>query len=381
MMSEEQKNEVKTEVAIHGDVLETIFSHVPLIDLLPASSVSKSWNAAVFSSLRRLNKPKPWLVAHTQSIRAPHTITAFAYDPRSNIWLQINQKLPTQLLSTLRSSNSSLLYVLTPSKLSISTDPFHLTWHQVDAPSVWRADPIVDLVGHRIIFAGGACDFEDDPLAVEIYDVNTRTWERSESMPATLKDSAASTWLSVAANTKKMFMMEQLTGLTHFFNLKSKIWSAPYDLRPDRSIYFSVIGFHGHSLIMVGLLGDAEDVNDVKVWEINGESLEYCKEIGVMPKDLVDKLKGEGTSLSSIRVSSMAGFFYIYNPGEPGELVALEVGGEGKCRWGSLKNAAVSDRSRVAERMVITCSDVGLGDLGRAVGSGNGTQFEECGGE
>lgn len=228
------------------------------------------------------------------------------------------------------------------------------------------------MVGPRIVVAGGACDFEDDPLAVEIYDISTRTWERTESMPATLKDSASSTWLSIAANTRTVFMMEQASGVTHSFNPDSKTWYGPFDLRPDRSIYFSVITCVGDNLIMLGLLGDAEDVNYVKLWELNGESLEFGKEIGVMPTELVEKLKGEGTSLNSVRVSCMGGFFYIYNPGEPGELVALEVGEEGWCRWGSLKNAAVSDRSRVAERVVLTCSDVGLGEIAKLVGSGNG---------
>ncbi|XVE75010.1 hypothetical protein DITRI_Ditri12bG0063200 [Diplodiscus trichospermus] len=168
--------------------------------------------------------------------------------------------------------------------------------------------------------------------------------------------------------------MDQIFGVTHSYDPNSKIWSGPYDLRPDRTIYFSVIGLHGDSLIIVGLLGDSENLNDVKVWELNGELLDCCKEIGAMPKELLQRLKREETSFSSIKViSSKADFFYIYNPGEPGELVVLEVDGEGLCRWGSVKNAAVSDGSRVAERMVLTCSDVGLGDLGRAVGSGNGT--------
>ncbi|XWS34764.1 hypothetical protein CRYUN_Cryun21dG0065500 [Craigia yunnanensis] len=336
MMPEQQKIEVETQVAIHGDVLETIFSHIPLIHLLPASTVSNSWNAAVFSSLRCFNKPKPWLFVHTQSIHAPHATTAFAYDPRSSIWLKIHQKLPTRHVSALRSSDSKLLYALTPSKFSFSIDRFRLTWHHANPPAVWRTDPVVAVVGNRIIVAGGACDFEDDPLAVELYDINAHV------------------------------------GVTHSFNPNSKIWSGPYELRPDRSIYCSVIGFHGDNLIMVGLLGDSENVNGVKVWELNRESFEYSKEIGVMPKELVEKLKGEGTSFSSIRVSSVADFFYIYNPGEPGELVVLEVGGEGLCRWGSLRNAAVNDCSRVADRVLLTCSDVGLGDLGRALGSGNG---------
>ncbi|EOY00538.1 hypothetical protein QUC31_014233 [Theobroma cacao] len=374
MMTEEHKVEAETEaqVAIHPDVWETIFSYLPLINLLPASRVSKSWNAAAFSSLR-FNKTKPWLIVHTQNIRAPHATTAFAYDPRSEVWLQIHQNLPTRHVSALRSSNSTLLYVLIPSKFSFSIDPFHLTWRHVKPPAVWRTDPVVALVGHRIVVAGGACDFEDDPLAVEIYDINTRTWEKSESMPATLKGSAASTWLSVAANTKTMYVMQKMSGVTHSFNPSSKIWSGPYNLRPDRNIYFSVIRFRVDSLIMLGLLGDPENPNGMKVWELSGESLEFCKEIGMMPKELVEKLKGEGPSFSSVIVNSMADIFCIYNPEEPEELVVFEVGHKGLCRWGSLKNAAVSDRGMVAERMVLTCSDVGLGDLGRAVWSGQGS--------
>ncbi|KAL4302588.1 hypothetical protein GQ457_10G025750 [Hibiscus cannabinus] len=367
--AEEELNEVG--VALHGDVLEIIFSHVPLHLLLPACLVSKSWNAAVFSSLRRLFKPKPWLLVHTQSIHRPRCTTAFAYDPRSDIWLRINRKLPPEHVSALSSASSTLLYALNPSRFSFSIDPLHLTWYHANPPSVWRVDPIVAVVGERIVVAGGAWEFEDDPLAVEIYDINNRTWERTESMPATLKDSAASTWLSVAANTKTIFMTEQMSGVTHSFNPDSRTWCGPFDLRPDRNIYFSVIAFHGSSLIMLALLGDPGNTTDVKVWELTGESLELSKEIGVMPEELTEKLKGEDTGFSSIIVNSIAGFFYMYNPGQPGELAVLEIGDEGRCWWGSVKNAAVSDRNRVAERVVLTCSDVGLGDIGRAVASGN----------
>ncbi|KAF2292771.1 hypothetical protein GH714_028089 [Hevea brasiliensis] len=93
--------------------------------------------------------------------------------------------------------------MLSPSKFSFSFDPLHLTWHNVDSPLVWRTDPIVAVVGHRVIVAGGACDFEDDPLAVEMYDLKTRTWDTCESLPAHFKDSAASTWLSMQSQITK----------------------------------------------------------------------------------------------------------------------------------------------------------------------------------
>ncbi|KAL6987642.1 hypothetical protein U1Q18_013389 [Sarracenia purpurea var. burkii] len=73
------------------------------------------------------------------------------------------------------SSHFNLLYMLSPSKLSFSLNLLHLTWHHVEAPLVWRVDPIVVAIGRCVVVAGGTYDFEDDPLAVEIYDVESRT--------------------------------------------------------------------------------------------------------------------------------------------------------------------------------------------------------------
>ena len=78
------------EAPIHGDILEAIFSHVPLIHLVPASHVSNSWKRAVSSSLAHVRPIKPWLIVLTQSLRASHVTTLHAYDPRSHVWLQIN---------------------------------------------------------------------------------------------------------------------------------------------------------------------------------------------------------------------------------------------------------------------------------------------------
>ncbi|XP_031277055.1 F-box/kelch-repeat protein At1g23390 [Pistacia vera] len=353
------------EAPIHGDILQAIFSHVPLIDLVPASHVSTAWNRAVFSSLRHFNKIKPWLIVHTQRARSPHVTTTHAYDPRSNLWIKINQP-SIDYVAALRSSHSTLLYMLAPSKLLFSLDPLNLTWHHVDAPPVWRKDPIVAMVGHYVIIAGGACNFEDSPLAVDMYNVETRAWESCENMPAILKDSAASTWLSVAVNSDKFFVAEKFSGLTYSFNPQTKSWYGPYDLRPaGQNILFSVIAFAGNRLILVGLTGFAGNVQSVKVWEVKGEWLEECKEIGEMPQPLVGKLKGS-CCLASIEATAMEDVVYIHNPSNPEELVRLEMD-EGNCEWGSIKNVVVNDGSRIMDRFVFSCSSVGMGDLCRAL--------------
>lgn len=367
-MAEEDQQQEETQTPIHGDLLEAVLSHVPLIDLLPAYYVSKSWKRAVSSSLRHVNTIKPWLIVHAQTTRSPYSITTHAYDPRSRVWIEIHRP-SVSFISSLRSSHSRLLYMLSPSKFAFSSDPLHHTWHHADPPLVWRMDPIVAQVGHRIVVAGGACDFEDDPLAVEVYDQRSRAWERCDSMPATLKGSASSTWLSVAVDGDKVYVTERCSGGTYAFDPNSKTWFGPFDLRPDPSGFCWAIGYAGGSMILVGLLGNAEDVKSVKMWEVRGEPL-GCKEMGEMPKNLVEIFKSDSFSVSSIAVAAMGDFVYLHDPSEPREVIQCEIV-NGMCRWGSVRNAVVNDKTRMQQRMVLSCADVSIGDLRTALAMGN----------
>ncbi|KAK0573305.1 hypothetical protein LWI29_006135 [Acer saccharum] len=376
MAKETKKTENQQEDTneIYGDMLESIFSHVPLTDLVPASHVSKAWNRAVFSSLRHFNKVKPWLMVHTQRKRPPHVKTTLAYDPRSRVWIEIRQP-PVGHVSELRSSHSTLLYMLSPTRLSFSSDPLNLTWHHVDVPLSWRTDPIVAAAGDCIVLAGGACDFEDDPLAVEIYNLRNRTWERCENMPAILKDSAAATWLSVAASRSKIYVSEKYSGLTYSFDPETKTWRGPYNLRPDPNMFFSTIAFSDDNrLILVGLTGVPESVSSVKVWEVKGESLEELREIGEMPEEVVEKLKGnKSCEVSSVTVTSAGDTLYIHNNSNPEEIAVCEIVEDGVCEWSSLKNVLVNDETQVMDRLVFTSSRVSMADLQRALTRENTT--------
>ncbi|CAK9182764.1 unnamed protein product [Ilex paraguariensis] len=369
MVEEEEELQLQEQEApIYGDILESILSHVPLIDLVPVSRVSISWNRAVFPSLI-FNPLKPWLVVHTQSTRSPYKTTTHAYDPRSHVWMEVSQP-SIKYVSALRSSHSNFLYMLSPSKLAFSFDPLNLTWHHVGPPLVWRTDPIVAIVGDKIIVAGGTCDFEDDPLAVEIYDVVANSWDTCESMPFVLRDSAASTWLSVAADNQRLFVTEKYSGTTHVFNPNSKTWYGPYDLRPDHLISYSIIGFSAGHLILIGLIGDVERVERVKVWEVNSDNF-GCEEITEMPSPLVEKLKRENFHVSSINVCMAGNFLYIYNASEVEEVFVCEFEErESGCRWGCVGNVVGNERNCM-ERMVFTCSEVGIDDLQRAMRSEN----------
>ncbi|KAK4263170.1 hypothetical protein QN277_028625 [Acacia crassicarpa] len=358
------------EAPIHGDVLESILSHVPLIDLVSVLQVSKSWNLAVSSSLAHLNRIKPWLMVYTHNRRAPHVITTHAYDHRSRAWLEIcepsSSVRPT--VASLRSSNSSLLYMLSSAAFAFSLDPIHLTWRHADAPRVCRTDPIVALVGHHIVVAGGACDFEDDPLAVEMYDLGKRTWEPCQSMPAILKGSSTSTWLSVAVEGHRMHVTQKISGETHSFDTHTNTWQGPYDLRPDQSVYSSITGTLRDRVILAGLIGEAEDLKGVKLWEVKGEfgsesgsSELRLEEMCEMPEEMVKKLKGEGGWVSSISMSTTGDSVYLYNPSEPEWVIAGEMV-DGIWKWESVENEAVSDGGRL-QRMVVGVGEVRMEDL------------------
>lgn len=368
LVKEEEEEE---EAPIYGDILEAVLSHVPLTDLVAASQVSRNWNKAVYSSLRHVNSAKPWLIVHVQSTRC-HAATSHAYDPRSAVWVQLLQPTTTttaaatiKYVSALRSSHSTFLYMLSPSQFAFSSDPLRLTWHHARAPPlIWRTDPIVALVGDRVVVAGGACDYEDDPLAVEIYDLRTRAWDTCESMPAILKDSAASTSMSIAVHGGEMYVTEKCSGLTYSFDPESKAWRGPYNFRPDQGVFSTAVGFADGNLIVVGLLGNSESVKGVKMWKVRGESME-CKEIGEMPKELVEKFIGESSCVPSVAVVAVGSFVFLHNPTDPGEVIQCEIV-DGECRWGSVRNAVANDGTRM-QRMVIGCSHVDIGDLQKAM--------------
>ncbi|KAI3452707.1 hypothetical protein Pfo_009371 [Paulownia fortunei] len=355
------------EVEIHGDVLDTILSHVPIVDLVAASRVSKWWCHAVSSSLHHHNPPKPWLILHTQATRFPYATTAHAYDPRSNIWIKICRPL-IKYISALKSSHSNFLYMLSPSKFSFSLDPLNSDWCSVNPPLVWRTDPIVARVGDSVIIAGGACDFEDDPLAVEIYNLKTRAWCTCESMPGNLKDSAASPWISIATTTEKLIVADKQSGVTHWFDPETKSWSEPVVLNPGQPVSSYHIGCSNNSLILIGVCR-IENVERLKVWRV-GEKDFLFEEIGEMPQEFVTKLKSKSFGNSSIDIRVAGNIVYVYNTWEAEEVVACELMPGGGCWWSSVRNM-VEREGMIAERLVFSCSEVGIEELQRAMSMKN----------
>ncbi|RZC73053.1 hypothetical protein C5167_048532 [Papaver somniferum] len=364
--AENQENGEET--PFHGDLLDKIISLIPTIHLVPSFYVSKSWQRAVFSCLANSSRAKPWLIINVQSRRSLSSTTTHAYDPSSNVWIEITGPSTVAYTSPLRASHSDTLYMLSPSKFSFSSDLLHELWLDVVGPRVWRTDPVVAIVGSCIVVAGGTCDFEDDPLTVEIYDTASPGWFTCQPIPNIPKDSAASTWLSVAVSDHKMYLLEKHSGTFCSFDTNTKTWSGAsgsFDLRPDPAIYFSVIGFAGGRLILVGLMGDPENVESLRIWEVNCDSF-YCEEIGKMPWEMLDTLKNENSTLLPIDISAAENFIYVYSSSEPRNIFFCDLSVRVcQCQWGSVRCTFLNDRV-LMDRFVFTCSRVSLDNLRKA---------------
>ncbi|CAH2080086.1 unnamed protein product [Thlaspi arvense] len=376
-MMENRKNDGvigEEECSIDGDILASILSNLPLLDLYSACQVSKSWNRAVFFSLRNL-KTMPWLLVYTQRIMPPFIMAAMAYDPKSDEWIELKTASRVKHLSVYGSSHSTLLYSLSPKRFSFSVDAFHLNWRHVAPTRVWRVDPIVAVVGRSLIVAGGVWQFADDKLAVELLDLDIESggvWERCESMPGSLLGSPSSTWLSVAVNSEKLYVTEKRSGVACCFDPETRSWTELLDFSPgDCKLYSREIGFAGNRLIMAGITGDEDIPTGIKLWEVavSNESPMNLKfeSIGSMPKAFFDKLRVIDTDrpLTSIAFNAVGDMVYIRDAAETGEIVAAEIEGGGKlCRWRTLTNQNKCDAT---ERLIVACSKVSFSDLKRAL--------------
>ncbi|KAL2925441.1 hypothetical protein RDABS01_015706 [Bienertia sinuspersici] len=203
-----------------------------------------------------------------------------------------------------------------------------------------------------------------------MYDMEASNWSTCQAMPTILKDSAASTWLSVASNEHTMYVTEKASGITYSFSPETKTWFGPYHLRPEPNVYFSTTAFAGEELILAGLIGQPGDVKNLKIWKINPETTEFY-EIGEIPHELLEKLKGKNSHiLSSIALLAMENYIYIYKSSDPEEIILCEFD-EGECKWENVQNLALNDDNKICKKMVMSCGRVGIADLHMAMNSKN----------
>ncbi|XP_043705284.1 F-box/kelch-repeat protein At1g23390-like [Telopea speciosissima] len=217
-----------------------------------------------------------------------------------------------------------------------------------------------------------------------MYDIDSGRWDRCQSMPSLFKDSATSTWISTATIDRKLYLLEKRSCLICSFDAKTKTWGDTFNLNLQISnpnkinppmvvavvVTHSIIGFVDDRLVLVGLMGEPEDLHGLGLWEVDHDSYE-CRPIGEMPLEMVEKMGNGNSSLSTMRASVEDGSIYIYDPWNPEQIFFCELK-EGICQWGYRVNSMANEGNRM-QRFVFTCSRVGMDDLHKAVATGSRT--------
>ncbi|KAJ4821670.1 Kelch repeat-containing F-box-like protein [Rhynchospora pubera] len=304
MSAEEQKMHQQLWANLHGDVLEEVAMHVPIVDLLSASLVSREWRRAVCSSLVYRPHQRPWLIL--RDLRSPKSsaFSIHALDPYSRSWVSVTRRSisdrPFEMVGPcfMRRSTGDRFCALMFRKMTISKDPFGARWEQdTKAPRKFRLDPVVAEVGWWILVVGGECsidrDYEEEG-PVEVYDKRTGVWESAGLMPVVFEGSTCAAWLSVVASSKRLYVMERKSGWLSWFDPESKRWGPVRQMRPDPGVSaWAITVGYGEKLLLFGARRgrDGDGVMKVKIWEVEGDNLRVVDTEGEeMPAEMVDGL-------------------------------------------------------------------------------------------
>jgi F-box domain len=372
MSDEEHKMHQQLWANLHGDVLEEVAMHIPIIDLFSASLVSHEWRRAVHSSLLCRPCQRPWLILRDLCNPKLSAFAIHALDPYSRSWISITRhsvsekpfemvgpcflrgpkgdrlcalmfhkmvidtfsvKISSLITQFLRHDEVNFAYLI-PFDQAISKDPFGARWEQdMKAPRMFRLDPVVAEVGRWVLVLGGECSIERDyeeEGSVEVYDRQTGVWETARLMPAVFQGSTCATWLSVAATGKRLYAMERKTGWLSWFDPESKRWGPVRQVGPDSAVRaWAITGGSSEKLLLVGVgrasAGAEEhgEVVKVRLWEVEGDNpWEVDSEWEEMPREMVDRLfpseKGGDSTWRghSVDVCGTENGGYVCNPSE-----------------------------------------------------------------
>jgi hypothetical protein len=137
---------------------------------------------------------------------------------------------------------------------------------------------------HKLIIAGGVTFFEEDDLAVEVFDSEVGEWELCQSVPLEFRGNCSRHWMTSAVAGGRLYIANKYMGGIAYFDLDKKRWSPFCHLRPlgvGRSHLFA----HEGKLHMAGSFYSG-DTESFKIWEVNHDTMECGSVVASMPQDL-----------------------------------------------------------------------------------------------
>lgn len=178
---------------LSDDMLEYILARLPLFPIKAAKKVCKRWETVIntpqFDILHKeLGEQQPWLVCYGANHLVPSKSRSFAYDVETDAWITLpSLQFPFHNSGSLAGASGvvyaiagpredRLWYKLTSSASSPAS--FGETWYETPVMGFPRSAPVVSVtlgtgrtdIGHKVVVAGGVPEFEDEHMAVEVFD-------------------------------------------------------------------------------------------------------------------------------------------------------------------------------------------------------------------
>ncbi|ERN15748.1 hypothetical protein AMTRI_Chr07g77090 [Amborella trichopoda] len=335
--------------SLSSDLIELIFSYLPIRSIIRARAVCKLWHSLItektFAS-RVSQSKKPWFFIYGRNNIFLKNNQVFGFDPEANEWTRLPTYLfpePNQEDSFVGSggfffwSNSSTFSRFCYAPVLSSS------WKETAPLRFSRCNPLVGLFKkggkHRFIvvggvrFIGGLVDIEDK-LAVEIYDSNSNSWELCPALPTEFESGNSSQSLSSALLNGKFFVFGRYSCSICSFDLDLHIWDRVQTLRPPGVVSSFLMACVGQ-LVLAGLCNDSSGPL-FRLWSVDEQTMEFG-EIGEMPRGLLYSLfdSEEDDKFASLKCVGLGNLIYVFNE-EHSKMYpscVCEIGSKFECNW------------------------------------------------
>ncbi|KAG6556423.1 hypothetical protein Mapa_002366 [Marchantia paleacea] len=319
---------------LSDEVTECILARVPLSSLVRACAVNKHWKAIIRSSefgrlCAEVRPSNPWLFVYCTNFLLPGKNQAYAYDPDAHKWYTIPSVTPpTHSRASMSGGVGGIMVATmggTQSRLCYNHSLFIKKWKQTTEMCVSRDAPLVGFVeesgsgsnvSQKLIAVGGVEMFEDDDLAVEIYDTVLKQWEVTKSLPVEFRGNSSRHWLSGAVWNRKLYVLEIYSGSVASFDLCTKTWTLVQILRPmtPSGVKYAYLLICQGLLILAGVCHPPEGHVSFKLWLVD-DSVMQCKEMGVMPPEIFAMFaKGDGEkNVLGMKCVASGSLIYVYS--------------------------------------------------------------------
>ncbi|CAM6098891.1 unnamed protein product [Calypogeia fissa] len=290
---------------ISGEVLDLILARLPVTTLLTAGQVCKDWSALIRSRrfiefYDKVALRKSWFFQCCVNYLCPAKNQGYGYEPETKKWHLISsQCFPTDRGNAFAGSPDGCLYsIFSLTDLSYKRELLSNLWERAPAMHNSRNSPLLglvesesesssatDLKSHKLIVAGGVSFFEEDDLAVEIYDSSLGSWELCQSLPVEFRGNCSRHWMTSAIAKGKFYIAEKYSGSTAVLDSDTKVWSSVKTLRPPGVVHSHLLSCQGRLLLAGSCY--VNDSHSFKIWEVNEETMECGPILASMASELL----------------------------------------------------------------------------------------------